>query len=59
MQLKSTLFGLLASMALLVAANPVPVNEVSHVENPLVERGICTCLCDPCSGRCKSCDPGW
>ncbi|KAK3348514.1 hypothetical protein B0H65DRAFT_177486 [Neurospora tetraspora] len=45
-------------------ASPVPSDDLA-TRNPgaeavdtLLERGICTCLCDPCSGRCRLCESG-
>ncbi|KAL5392432.1 hypothetical protein DPSP01_000939 [Paraphaeosphaeria sporulosa] len=58
MQLKATLV-VLATMALTVLANPVP--GTTAIEKPvdgLLERGVCYCLCDPCTGGCKLCESG-
>ncbi|KAH7629490.1 hypothetical protein B0T09DRAFT_343225 [Sordaria sp. MPI-SDFR-AT-0083] len=54
----------LLTFALSALASPVPSDDLA-TRNPeaeamdtLLERGICTCLCEPCRGRCRLCESG-
>ena len=59
MQLKATLL-VIATVALGVLANPVPgTTAVESADGTAAAFGVCTCLCDPCTGKCKLCDSGW
>lgn len=59
MQFKATILILLGT-ALVALTSPVAVTENALANpffevNELGERNVCTCLCNPCSGRCKTC----
>ncbi|KAL5390323.1 hypothetical protein DPSP01_001895 [Paraphaeosphaeria sporulosa] len=60
MQFKATVLILLGT-ALTALASPVAApenaaaNPLFEVRNELGERAVCTCLCNPCSGRCRTC----
>lgn len=46
--------------ALAVLASPIsPAGSALEIaaELEVEARRICTCLCDPCSGRCRYCGP--
>lgn len=53
-----TLAIVLFASALTVLASPIsPAGSSLEMAAEVEARGICTCLCDPCSGRCRSCGP--